>query len=162
MELNINNEITNNKQEYTEITNFINELSSTLEKKQELKSNNSLYNDILENVELAPKFRNMLQSVIDKCLEDLSYERDFCYFDYNKRTQKYCLKYYWQGGHTICDKLTQKDIERFKKKGFTFYEPIDEEGTIMASDSLKDWMKCEVRSALLDIDIENRKKKEDK
>lgn len=161
MELEINNKI-GNKTIDKEVTNFINELNDALEKKQELNINSNLYNEILEDVELASKYKSRLQSIIDKCLEDLSYERDFCYFDYNKRTQKYCLKYYWQGGHTICDKLTQKDIERFKKKGFTFYEPIDEEGTIMASDSLKDWMKCEVRSALLDIDIENRKKKEDK
>lgn len=162
MELNINNEITNKKQEDTEITNFINELSSTLEKKQELKSNNGLYNDILENVELAPKFRNMLQSVIDKCLEDLSYERDFFYFDYDKISKEYCLKYYWNGGNTICDNLTQEDIERYKNKGITFYEPINEEGTIVESDTLKDWMKCEVESALLDLDIKNRKVKENK
>lgn len=162
MELNINNELTNKKQEYTGVRNFINELSSTLEKKQELKSNNNLYNDILENVELAPKYRNRLQSVIDKCLEDLSYERDFFYFDYDKITNEYCLKYYWNGGNTICDNLTQKDIERYKNKGLTFYEPIDEEGTIVESDTLKDWMKCEVESALLDLDIKNRKVKENK
>lgn len=162
MELNLNKEITNKTQEDTEITNFINELNSTLEKKQELKSNNCLYNDIIENVELAPKFRNMLQSVIDKCLEDLSYERDFFYFDYDKIAKEYCLKYYWNGSNIICDNLTQEDIERYKNKGITFYEPINDDGTIVESDTLKDWMKCEVESALLDLDIKNRKVKENK
>ena len=162
MELNINNEIINKKQENTEIRNFLKEVSSTLEKKQELEANNTLYKDILENIELAPKFRSMLQSVIDKCLEDLSYERDFFYFDYDKIAKEYCLKYYWNGGNTICDNLTQKDIERYKNKGHTFYEPIDESGTIVESDTLKEWMKCEVESALLDLDIKNRKVKENK
>ena len=30
---------------------------------------------------------------------------------------------------------------------------------MVESDTLKDWMKCEVESALLDIDIKNRKNK---
>ena len=67
-----------------------------------------------------------------------------------------------QHNHTVAyqenltDKLTQEDIERFKKKGFTFYIPVDNDDTIMASDSLKDWIKCEVGSALLDIDIKSK------
>lgn len=155
MELEINNRI-GNKTTDKEVANFIDELNDALEKKQELNINSNLFNEILQDVELASKYKSRLQSIIDKCLEDLSYERDFCYFDYNKRTKNYCLKYYWQGGHTICDKLTQEDIERFKKKGFTFYIPVDNDDTIMASDSLKDWIKCEVGSALLDIDIKSK------
>ena len=53
-------------------------------------------------------------------------------------------KYYWNGENIECDNLTKEDIERYKKAGFTFYEQIDEEGTIVESDSLKDWMKYEV------------------
>ena len=161
MELEINNKI-DNKTTDKEVTDFINELNKALEKKKELNINSNLYNEILEEVELAYRYKSRLQSTIDKCLEDLSYERDFFYFDYDKEAKEYQLKYYWNGGNTVCDSLTKKDIERYKKAGFTFYEPIDEEGTIVASDLLKDWMKCEVRSALLDIDIENRKIKEDK
>lgn len=161
MELEINNKI-GNKTTDKEVTNFINELNNALGKKQELNTNSNLYNEILEDVELASKYKNILQSTIHKCLKEMSYEREFFYFDYDKEIKEYNLKYFWNGGNIVCDNLSTKDIERYKKAGFTFYEPIDEEGTIVASDSLKDWMKCEVESALLDIDIKNRKIKEDK
>ena len=121
MELSLNNSITNKRQENTEVTEFIAELNSALENKQELKVNSNLYNEILKDVELAPKYRNRLQSVINKCLKDMSYERDFFYFDYDKRRKDYCLKYYWNGGNTICDKLGKDDIEEFKRSGFTFF-----------------------------------------
>lgn len=158
MELNINNEINNKQIENTEITDFINELSSTLEKKQEIQINNNLYNEILTDVELAPKYRKELQNVINKCLEDMSYRWDFFYFDYDKQRKDYCLKYYWNGGKTVCDNLTKKDIDRFKKKGFTFYEPVDEKDTIGEADNLKDWIKYEVESALVDLEIQNKKR----
>ena len=156
MELNINNEITNKKQANKEVTCFIKELNSVLENKNELKVYSNLYNEILKDVELAPKYRNKLQNIINKCLINMSYERDFFYFDYDKRRKDYCLKYYWNGGSTICDKLTKEDIERFKRNGFTFYEPLDDEDTIGASDSLKDWMKCEVDIELIKMDNENK------
>jgi hypothetical protein len=159
MELSINNEITNKKEDGVEINDFINELTSTLEKKKEINTNSNLYNEILEDVELAPKYQDRIQSIINKCLKDMSYERDFLYFDYDRRRKEYCLKYYWNGDNTICDKLTKEDIGRFKKKGITFYEPVDDKDTIGESDSLKDWIKCEVQSKLLDLDMENRNSK---
>ena len=156
MELEINNKI-GNKTTDKEVTNFINELNDALEK--ELTTNSNLYNEIMKNVELAPKYQKDLQSTIDKCLKELSYEKDFFYFDYNKGTKKYSLRYYWNGENIECDNITKKDIERYKNAKVTFYVPIDEEGTIMESDELKDWIKCEVESALVDIDIKNRKSK---
>ena len=156
MELNLNNEIDNKQCQDSELTEFMSELNSVLEREQELKSNGTLYNEIFKDVELAQKYVNELQDIIDKCLNNLSYERDFFYFDYDRETKEYNLKYYWNGENVECDNLTKEDIERYKKAGFTFYEPIDEEGTIVESDSLKDWMKYEVQSALLDLDIKNR------
>ena len=157
MELNLNNEIDNKQGQDNEITEFMSELNSALEREKELKGNGTLYNEIFKDVELAQKYVNELQNTIDKCLKNLSYERDFYYFDYDRETKEYNLKYYWNGENVECDYLTKDDIERYKKAGFTFYEPIDEEGTIVASDTLKDWMKYEVQSALLKLDIKNRK-----
>lgn len=159
MELNLNNEIDNKQGKDSELTEFMSELNSALEREQELESNGTLYNEIFKDVELAQKYVNELQNTIDKCLNNLSYERDFYYFDYDRETKEYNLKYYWNGENVECDYLTKDDIERYKKAGFTFYEPIDEEGTIVASDTLKDWMKYEVQSALLKLDIKNRESK---
>lgn len=159
MELNLNNEIDNIQGQDSKLTEFMSELNLALEREQELESNGTLYNEIFKDVELAQKYVNELQNTIDKCLNNLSYERDFFYFDYDRETKEYNLKYYWNGENVECDNLTKEDIERYKKAGFTFYEPIDEEGTIVESDSLKDWMKYEVQSALLDLDIKNRESK---
>lgn len=158
MELEINNKI-GNKTTDKEVTNFINELNDALEKKQELNINSNLYNEILEDVELASKYKSRLQTTIDKCLEDMSYEREFFYFDYDKERKEYNLKYYWDGGNIVCDNLNPKDIQEYKNSGYTFFIPIDEDGTVMEADSLKDWMKCEVESKLLDIDIKNKESK---
>ena len=150
MELSINNEIKNNKKESTEVTDFINELSSTLENKQKLKVNSNLFNEILKDVELASKYRNKLQSVINKCLKAMSYERDFYYFDFDKNTKKYKMSYYNDGNKEDVE-LTNEEIKKYKNYGITFYEPIDDNGGIVESDSLKDWMKCEVDIELLGI-----------
>ena len=91
MELNINNEIINKRQTNDEITKFINELNAELKKDKKIETNCTLYNEIMEKVELAPKYQKELQNTIDKCLVDLSYEKDFYYFDYDMKSKKYFL-----------------------------------------------------------------------
>ena len=150
MDLSLNNEIKNTKKDSIEITEFLNELSSTLENKQELKVNSNFFNEILKDVELASKYRNKLQSVINKCLKAMSYERDFYYFDFDKNTKKYKMSYYNDGNKEDVE-LTNEEIKKYKNYGITFYEPIDDNGGIVESDSLKDWMKCEVDIELLGI-----------
>lgn len=163
MDLEINNKI-DNKTTDNEVTDFINDLNDALEKKQELNTNGNLFNEILQDVELASKYKSKLQSTINKCLKDMSYERDFFYFDYDKRNQNYFLDYYSDGKKERIN-LTKKEIQNYKENNITFYGPIESENdyiTMVEADSLKDWMKCEVGSALLDIDIESRKSKGNK
>ena len=150
MDLSLSKEIKNTKKDNMEITEFINELSASLENRKEINANSNLYIEILEDVELAPKYRNILQDVIDKCLEHMSYERDFFYFDLDKKTKKYKMSYYNNGNKEDVE-LTNDEIQKYKDYGITFYEPIDNNGGIVESDSLKDWMKCEVDIELLDI-----------
>ena len=52
--------------------------------------------------------------------------------------------------------MIQKNL---KGVALHFFEPFDDNGTIRQSDTLKDWMKCEVGSALLDFEIEKRESK---
>ena len=142
-----------NKSNY-EIDLFMKELSSALKPKQELEINNTLYNEILKDVELAPKYKNKLQTIINKCLKNMSYEREFYYFDFDTKKQKYFLDYYSDGAKTRLD-LTDEGLKEFKKSKITFYEPVDED-KIVESDTLKDWMKCEVDMALVDMNIKNK------
>ena len=159
MELNLNNEIDNKQEQDSKLTEFMSELNSALEREQELESNGTLYNEIFKDVELAQKYVNELQNTIDKCLNNLSYERDFYYFDYDRNTGKYFLDYYNKGEKERFD-VTEEEIKDYKTDNVTFYEPLDDgRGYMVESDTLKDWMKCEVESALLDIDIKNRKNK---
>lgn len=80
MELNINNEITNKQIKDTEITDFINELSSTLEKKQDK------YGRIIGEIALISK--NTLPIITDKTLE---YPRPYGWTE-NLEKQKSYLK----------------------------------------------------------------------
>ena len=161
MELDINNKIEGKQITNEEVSDFINDLSSALEQQQNLKTTSNLYNKIMKDINLARKYPNEVQGCIDKCLKDLSYEEEFLYFDYDMKAKEYQLKYYWKGENAVCDSLTEEDIEELKKSGKTFFVPRDEE-TIVECEPLKDWIKYEVRSRLVDIDIENRKKKENK
>lgn len=157
MDLNITNEISDKKQNNNEVADFINDLNTALNKKNTL-NNNNLFNEILEEVELASKYKSKLQSAINKCLKDMSYERDFYYFDYDTRTQKYFLDYYCEGQRERFD-LSNEEIKEYQKYGNTFYEPSERKtGHMIESDNLKDWMKYEVQSNLLNLDIKNRGK----
>lgn len=159
MELNLNNEIDNIQGQDSKLTEFMSELNLALERGQELESNGTLYNEMIENVELAPKYAKELQNTIDKCLNNLSYENAFYYFDYDKNTEKYFLDYYNKGEKERFE-LTEEEIKDYKTDDVTFYRPLDDgRGYMIASESLKDWMKYEVQSALLDLDIKNRESK---
>ena len=148
MELNLNNEIDNKQEQDSELTEFMSELNSALEREQELKSNGTLYNEIFKDVELEQKYENELQNTIDKCLNNLSYENAFYYFDYDKNTGKYFLDYYNKGEKERFE-LTEEEIKDYKTDDVTFYRPLDDgRGYMVASESLKDWMKYEVQSAL--------------
>lgn len=161
MELDINNKIVDKQITNEEVNDFINDLSSALEQQQNLETTSNLYNKIMKDIDLARKYPNEVQGCIDKCLKDLSYEEEFLYFDYDMKAKEYQLKYYWKGENAVCDSLTEEDIDELKKSGKTFFVPRDEE-TIVECEPLKDWIKYEVRSCLVDIDIGNRKKKENK
>ena len=82
-------DLENNKSnENTEITDFINELDTFL-KNENLELNkenfNTLYKEIYNEIPLASTYRNELKNIVDECMDKLSYDRDFIYFNYDKQ-----------------------------------------------------------------------------
>ena len=60
----------------------------------------------------------------------------------------------------MAEEILKLDTLNCKQDNVTFYRPLDDgRGYMVASESLKDWMKYEVQSALLDLDIKNRESK---
>lgn len=155
MEIEIGRKTNIEKNNNTEIESFINELKAELDKNEPDFIPDVIYKEELSENSLALKYKNQLNDIITKCTEDLSYEREFYYFDYDSRKKEYYLEYYCDG-----------EIERFpvskedmKGNSFTkgtFWKPISED-EVMLADFIKDGIKVRVDYALNRLDVQNKK-----
>lgn len=154
MDLTINNEISKNNIVGNEVKNFMKELENSLTK--DTTRINDLYNEILQENPLASKYESQLSDIIKDCMDTLSYEYDFLYFDYDKNKKSYFLDYYSEGD-IIKDELSKEDLEGTNFKNGTFWKIYDKENVIEA-DYLKDNIKINVESELKMLDSKNKKK----
>ena len=154
MDLTIDNEITKNIIANDEASNFMKELTNTLEKSNSFVPN--LYNEVFNEIPLASKYENELNSILDECLEEQSYEKEFFYFDYDKNRKSYYLDHYYDGNieRTI---LSKKEAKGTKYQIGMFYAEYDEEHLVEA-DYLKDGIKIDVESKLELLDFKKSKK----
>ena len=151
-------DLENNKSnENTEITDFINELDTFL-KNENLELNkenfNTLYNELYNEIPLASTYRNELTNLIDECMDKLSYDRDFIYFNYDKQEKNYYLDYYSEGNITR-EKMSLEDIKGTNLKDGTFWEIYDE-GHIVESEYIKDNIKTSVESELEMLELKKQ------
>ena len=154
MDLTINNEITKNNITNDEISDFMQELKNALEKSNSNVPN--LYSEVFNEIPLASKYKSELNSIIDECLEEQSYEKEFFYFDYDKNGKSYYLDHYYDGNidRTI---LSKQEAKGTKYKVGMFYAEYDENYLVEAGD-LKDGIKIDVESKLDLLDFEKNKK----
>ena len=155
MDLTINNEIAkNNITNDNEIEDFMKELANTLEKGNSIVPN--LYNEVSKEIPLASKYKNELNSIIDECLEEQSYEKEFFYFDYDKNGKSYYLDHYYDGNidRTI---LSKQEAKGTKYKVGMFYAEYDE-NYLVEADDLKDGIKIDVESKLESLNFKKSKK----
>ena len=117
MDLTINNEINKNTQTNNEIEDFMKQLQNTLTKDN--SRINNLYNEILQEIPLASRYEHRLSDIIKECMDTLSYEYDFLYFDYDKNEKSYFIDGYSEGNITR-NKMSDKDLEgtNFQKGTF--------------------------------------------
>ena len=84
IDLDIDNEINQNNQTKDEIGEFVKELQNSLTKEN---FTTTLNMEILSEMTLATKYKEQLDEIVNKCMEELSYEYDFFYNDYDKKEE---------------------------------------------------------------------------
>ena len=137
MDLAVSNEITNNTNDNNEIGYFIEELQNALTEENDTTINR----EILNESELANKYKDQLNDIVVSHMKELSYDCDcnFIYFDYDKKEKSYYFDLY-EDGEVSREYLTSEEaIGMESDKGFIFR--IWDEDHILEAEELKDYVK---------------------
>lgn len=149
MNLTLENEIGKNNTKNNEVENFIQELQNTLEKDNANVSN--FYNEIYQELPLASKFKEQLADIILGCMKDMSYEKDFYYFDYDRQKKEYYLEYYCDGEIERFP-LTEKEVKNSVFEVGTFWRPFGD-GMAREADYMGEGIKSNVEYELDMLDF---------
>ena len=154
IDLGIDNEINQNNETKDEIGEFIKELQNSLTKEE---FTTTLNMEILNEITLATKYKEQLDDIVNKYMEELSYEYDFLYFDYDKKEESYYFDLYLDGERTR-EYLSKDDAKGMESKNGTLWRIWDED-SIFESEDLKDNIKINVECEIdmLDWKSKNRK-----
>lgn len=94
-------DIENNKRnENLEINAFIKELENALNTNNLANSKGvytTLYDEVLNEINLATKYKGKLNSIIKECMKNESYENDFWYINYDKSRNTFSMDLYSDG-----------------------------------------------------------------
>ena len=151
IDLTIDNEINQNNETKDEIGEFVKELQNSLTK-DELTT--TLNMEILSEVTLATKYKEQLDEIVNKCMEELSYEYDFIYFDYDKKEESYYCDLYLDGERTR-EYLSKDDAKGMESKNGTLWHIWDED-SIFESEDLKDNIKINVECEIDMLDWKSK------
>lgn len=155
MNLTIDNKLESKSVINNEVDSFIKELGKSLEKNQDFQS--TIESEVLRDIPLATKYKNQIEDIINKYFEEMSYEQDFFYFDYDKKENKYYL-YYYSDGKIERIEIPEQEIEESKLEKGWFYAWYDNE-QIVEANSIKEGIKSNIETEL-DIMNFNEKKRE--
>ena len=154
MNLTIDNKLESKSVINNEVDSFIKELGKSLEKNQDFQS--TIESEVLRDIPLATKYKNQIEDIINKYFEEMSYEQDFFYFDYDKKENKYYLDYYSDGKIERIE-IPEQEIEESKLEKGWFYAWYDNE-QIVEANSIKEGIKSKIETEL-DIMNFNEKKR---
>jgi hypothetical protein len=152
MNLTLDNEINQNVTKENEITDFIDELKNSLENTDCRTA--TINDEILSEIDLAVQYKNNLNDIVEKCMENLSYDYDFLYCDYDKTKRSYFLDYYYDG-EIDREYLTKAEMKEMNLQKGTFWRPYEDDSIVMDED-LKDNIKINVESELDLLDWNNK------
>lgn len=153
MNLTIDNKLESKSVINNEVDSFIKELGKSLEKNQDFQS--TIESEVLRDIPLATKYKNQIEDIINKYFEEMSYEQDFFYFDYDKKENKYYLDYYSDGKIERIE-IPEQEIEESKLEKGWFYAWYDNE-QIVEANSIKEGIKSNIET---ELDIMNFNEKE--
>lgn len=158
----LNNEInTRTKEIDNGINDFINELQNALENpKSKISIDKSLYDEIYNELELAPKYQNRLEDIIKHSMLEYSYDTEFLHVNYDEKDNKYYIDYY--DGDVTRINVTEKELKDANHKIGAFYVPILDGDYLEEVDYVKDSIKEIVKYKLEDLEEKNERGKNEK
>lgn len=151
IDLGIDNEINQNNETKDEIGEFVKELQNSLTKEE---FTTTLNMEILNEITLATKYKEQLDDIVNKYMEELSYEYDFLYFDYDKKEESYYFDLYLDGERTR-EYLSKDDAKGMESKNGTLWHIWDED-SIFESEDLKDNIKINVECEIDMLDWKSK------
>lgn len=151
IDLGIDNEINQNNETKYEIGEFVKELQNSLTKEE---FTTTLNMEILNEITLATKYKEQLDDIVNKYMEELSYEYDFLYFDYDKKEESYYFDLYLDGERTR-EYLSKDDAKGMESKNGTLWHIWDED-SIFESEDLKDNIKINVECEIDMLDWKSK------
>lgn len=162
MDILLNNEInTRTKEVDNGINDFINELQNSLENpKSKISIDRNFYDEIYNELELAPKYKNRLEDIIKNSMLEYSYDTEFLYVNYDEKDNKYYIDYY--DGDVTRINVTQKELQEANHKVGAFYVPILDGEYLEEVDYVKDSIKESVKYKLEDLEENNERGKNEK
>ena len=162
MDILLNNEInTRTKEVDNGINDFINELRNSLENpKSKISIDRNFYDEIYNELELAPKYKNILEDIIKNSMLEYSYDTEFLYVNYDEKDNKYYIDYY--DGDVTRINVTQKELQEANHKVGAFYVPILDGEYLEEVDYVKDSIKESVKYKLEDLEENNERGKNEK
>ena len=137
MDLSLNNKIDKDNTVNNQVEDFIKELQNSLTK--ESYNTETLNNEILAESDLAIKYEDGLNDIVEKNMKELSYECNFVYFDYDQKENIYFFDIYSEGNVTR-EYLSSEEAKEMQYTKGTFWR-IWNEDNIIESDDLKDNIK---------------------
>lgn len=152
MDILLNNEINaRNKEVDNSINEFINELRNSLENpKSKISIDRNFYDEIYNELELAPKYQNRLEDIIKDSMLEYSYDTEFLHVNYDEKDNKYYIDYY--DGDVTRTNVTQKELQEANHKVGAFYVPILDGEYLEEVDYVKDSIKESVKNKLEDLE----------
>lgn len=158
----LNNEINARTKEVdNSINDFINELRNSLENpKSKISIDRNFYDEIYNELELAPKYQNRLEKIIKDCMLEYSYDTEFLHVNYDEKDNKYYIDYY--DGDITRINVTQKELQEANHKVGAFYVPILDGEYLEEVDYVKDSIKESVKYKLEDLEENSERGKNEK
>lgn len=162
MNILLNNEInTRTKEVDNSINEFINELRNSLENpKSKISIDRNFYDEIYNELELAPKYQNRLEDIIKDSMLEYSYDTEFLHVNYDEKDNKYYIDYY--DGDVTRTNVTQKELQEANHKVGAFYVPILDGEYLEEVDYVKDSIKESVKNKLEDLEENSERGKNEK
>ena len=155
MDLTFDNRLINKTTTNPEMDLFIKELSETLNRRQNDIISKTICNEIYNDIPLANRYKNQIENLVDNYMIEMSYERDFLYYDYDTKKDSYYFDFYSNGEKQQIE-IPEDEVKIMGSKTGTFWEIYNEE-KIVGADYIKDSIKINVESELQSLDSNSKR-----